>query len=463
MAAEPTTPIALLDGKISVPSELRTAEWARVPQWVRERSFYLAGVQRAEILEGFRKEVRKITEGTASMAESERDLREMLDRVGYTPEPGQEGTIKDLRTSRRMQIALRTNVRLLQGWARKETGLSRGAQIAFPAWELVRFINKINKRDWQGRWRRAGGELTKDGRMIALKTDGIWLVLGSLFPDSLGVDYPPFAWGSGMGWEGVSRAEAKRLGILPDGWKPPEREPVGSPNENLSIVPKVTEPEIRSEMEDHLKGLAKWEGKRLIFTDPNGTRPFTGEQLAEVWGKGMPEMFQDMPAGGLLQQDALVRWLGDHEEFREQFGTDSWDDLLRLKGRIVSKPVERLWRGMAMPTEKLDDFLRGAVKTYTTRAEFPLESWTDSQAAAQTYARAGGKGWSVILEVSNPQGASDFSALARALANKVEKKPQPPLVTESEWVYATGRSFRVIRSKKDTETRTVHITLEELP
>ena len=280
MAEEQTTPWALLDGKVSVPSEMRTAEWARVPQWIRERSFYMAGVHRAEILEEFRKEARKIAEGTASMAESERDLREMLERVGYEPEPGQEGTIKDLRTVRRMQVALRTNVQLLQGWSQKERGLRRGAQIAFPAWELVRFESRKRERQWKDRWQRVGGTLV-EGRIIALKTDLLWLMLGSRFPDSLGVDYPPFAWGSGMGWKAVSRAEAKRLGVLPEGWQPPAATPVSSPNENLSVVPKVAEPELRDELAGNMKGLAKWEGERLVFTDPNGTRPYKPEDLAD--------------------------------------------------------------------------------------------------------------------------------------------------------------------------------------
>ena len=56
--------------------------------------------------------------------------------------------------------------------------------------------------------------------MIALKDSPIWAALGSGiggFDDVLGVSMPPFAYGSGLAWRAVARAEAEPLGILADG------------------------------------------------------------------------------------------------------------------------------------------------------------------------------------------------------------------------------------------------------
>lgn len=454
----------LMDGKLSIPSELRTAEWAMLPQWLRERAFYMAGVSEAEILQKFRDQAAKIAQGEASVEESRKQLEQFLTGIGYAPKPGQEGTIKDLTSLRRIQVSLRTNVDLLQGWGQKERGKKTGAMTAFPAWELIRVMPRNTPRNnpaWDARFVLCGGVI-REGRMIAMKDSPVWLELGN-FSDGLGVDYPPFAWGSGMGWKAIGFREAKSLGVIPDGWKPPASKPVSSSNETLQCTPQVTERTLRDDLARRMKGLAEWKGDKFIFTDPNGTRPMTGEKLAEIWGRGMPPAFSDLPGGGLMQMDAAIRWLGDHEEFRDANGTNAWDDLLRLAGRLISSPVERLWRGMAMPTEKLDEFLRDFAKTYTTRASFPLESWTDSAAAAAAYARTGGKGWSVILDVVNPAGAADFSALSRAFSKQVSKQPSPPLATESEWVYPTGRGFKVIKITKDTASRTVHLTLEEQP
>lgn len=299
-------------------------------------------------------------------------------------------------------------------------------------------------------------------KKIALKDSLVWQELGN-FEDGLHVDYPPFAWGSGMGWQSVPFREAKRLGVIPEGWMPPPRVPVSSPNSTLESTPKISDRALRDELARRMKGLAEWQADKFVFTDPNGTRPMTGEKLVETWNKGMPESFHDLPGNGLMQKDAVVRWLGDHEEFREENDKNAWEDLLRLAGRIASRPVERLWRGLTMSADKLDEFLRLNETTYATRAQFPLESWTDSAAAATTYARTGGKGWSVIVTVENPRLAADFSPLARAFSSKVSKQPSPPLVTESEWVYTTGRKFKVLRITRDSATRSVRMEVEELP
>ena len=51
--------------------------------------------------------------------------------------------------------------------------------------------------------------------MIAFKGDPVWGELGSSdnFQDALGVDHPPFAFLSGMGWREMSTAESEALGV----------------------------------------------------------------------------------------------------------------------------------------------------------------------------------------------------------------------------------------------------------
>jgi hypothetical protein len=62
---------------------------------------------------------------------------------------------------------------------------------------------------------QAGGTLY-NGRMIALKRAEIWDVIGdpAFFPDALGVDHPPFAFSSGMGWQQIDEEECLALGVL---------------------------------------------------------------------------------------------------------------------------------------------------------------------------------------------------------------------------------------------------------
>jgi len=53
--------------------------------------------------------------------------------------------------------------------------------------------------------------------MVARKDSGIWQALGDGaggFSDTLGNSYPPFAFGSGLGWDQLDRAESIRLGAI---------------------------------------------------------------------------------------------------------------------------------------------------------------------------------------------------------------------------------------------------------
>jgi len=330
--------------KESVPAELRTAEWERAGQWVKERAFFSAAVTETEILDEFRQWAQKVVEGSTDESTARVQLQLFLDRVGYKPEAGQEGTIKDLRSLRRLTVMLRTNRQLAQGYAEKVRGFGPGAIRLYPAWELVRLgpVPQV-PRDWRARWLKVGGTLTPDGRMIALKQDLIWAELGSreAFEDALNVDYPPFAWQSGMGWMPVKFQEVKALGML-EGWRPPETKPLASPNESLEVKPRIQSGVLRHALAEKLQGLAEWRGDTLVFTDPNGTRKLTQQEAAKVITAKLPDGFADNH-----QARAAKLWLENaakHIKFKK--GRDILDDFSRLLERIEPLPADQpVYRG----------------------------------------------------------------------------------------------------------------------
>jgi hypothetical protein len=120
--------------------------------------------------------------------------------------------LQDLRSFRRRDLIVRTQRDLMQGAGQQQRGMRPEYLAEYPAWELVRVQAVAVPRDWPSRWAIAGG---KPGRMIALKGDPVWGELGSYdnFKDALGVDHPPFAFNSGMGWREVSADEVATLGI----------------------------------------------------------------------------------------------------------------------------------------------------------------------------------------------------------------------------------------------------------
>lgn len=466
----------LAGGKTSIPAELRTAEWAMMPQWLRERAFYMAGVAHAETLDEFRAEAEKIANGESSIPEAEKRLGIFLDKSGYQPLPGQEGTIKDLRSWRRMRVALRTNVELLQGWGQKNRGMTRGAVMASPAWELVRVSPRQVPRDWLARFTLSGG-IVRGGRMFALKTSKVWAELGN-FPDGLGVDYPPFAWGSGMGWRAVGFREAVKLGLIPDGWKPPPREPLASPNENLQTTPRISDRPLRAELARRMQGLAEWQGDKLVFTDPNGTRPATPEALAKLWKTELPETFADLPGNGQTQRESFLQWVAEHgfywnegSETTRLGRTNVWEDFQRVLKRLVPNGREKqeLFRALTWNSnEKFSEFMAGVRRDgYAARPETPAESWTASMQSARKY--LGTERYTVLLRLPDGHGAGrDIAPLVRAFQSELRRREVPEgklAVTDDEIVLPSWAGLRVKTIGKPQDTRTgksVEIILEEV-
>lgn len=341
-------PLDLLTAKSLLPTELRTGELARLDQWTRERSFYMATVTQAEILQEMRGMAARAARGEAGEYELRKEWEAYLEKIGYQPLPGQAGTIKDLRSLRRFNVALRTNLRLMRGWALKENGRSRGELLSAPGWELVRIRDAKVPREWLDRFTEVGGEI-KEGRMIAPKLDDVWQSLGNraFFDDALGVDYPPFAWSSGMSWKPVYASEMERLGYL----TPAEIKelaktfgPVAmsSPNESLQTTPMITDKDLRDEVAEQLAGLARWVDDKLVFTDPNGTRPVRPDDLHSIWSTPLPKKFrtEEHPTG-LFQRDAVLDFGDDPESFAKRPATDAWDDLARAVGRVTNDEQRR--------------------------------------------------------------------------------------------------------------------------
>jgi hypothetical protein len=96
----------------------------------------------------------------------------------------------------------------------------------FPALQFRRVYRRKTSRDWPSRWiaaAHASGDNKAEqifqdtGKMIALKSSGIWQALGdgvSGYEDALGTPFPPFAFDSGFDVDEVPRSKCEKLGLL---------------------------------------------------------------------------------------------------------------------------------------------------------------------------------------------------------------------------------------------------------
>ncbi len=343
-----------IDLKISVPSEMRTREWDRVSAWCRERAFFMASVANAEVLDEFRRTVRQATEGRMSAGEARDRLRRYLQDAGYRAAEGLQGTIKDLATEQRMNVALQTNTTMAREWARRQQAL---ADAAHPGWELYRAKAAVSPRDWPTRWQQAaeavGWEgVARSGAMIALVTSPIWRRLSAF-----GQPYPPFDWGSKMRTRPVDYRTCEQLGLVgAEAEAAAEEAPAEeSFNAHVEVTPRVHERALMEELERQLQGVAHREGDKLVLNDANGTRPVTWREAGDVIAGEMSEAAE---AAGLEQRQkrAAEIWCGDssamrgpvqtvketneygEEEERSVVSLDEREDMSRLVERIV--PVE---------------------------------------------------------------------------------------------------------------------------
>jgi hypothetical protein len=249
-------------------SELRTA----LAEDIRARSVFVSRASNVVFLSKVKELVERLAAGEIDQASAREVLKQTLQAIGYTPEggfpevepgevpPALADTLQDIGSTRRLDLILDTQVQLVRGRGKQLRGMQEAVFNYMPAWELWRWKETDVPRDWQARWVVAGGTLTSDGRMIAFKGDPIWGELGSSanFDDALDVDFPPFAFNSGMGWQPVEKSDCKKLGITgPNGetadeWVKMEHkfllDDPGLPAPQVSM--RGTDPELVSSLEE---------------------------------------------------------------------------------------------------------------------------------------------------------------------------------------------------------------------
>jgi hypothetical protein len=229
--------IADLVRKQAMPTNLGSAELRQLSSAVKRQSLFSARTTLVDYLDKIKTSVTSIinpqqvaregaeftvTEGL-NPATARAALRTKLKELGYSAPPGEVGTIKDLSSDARINLVIKTNTELAQGAGRFIQANDPDVLDGFPAQELVRYDQKDQPRDWEARWRSAAAvandpsaaaALGLHGRMVALKSSGIWQALGDYGDDGLGNPFPPFAFNSGMWVESVAREEAIDLGLI---------------------------------------------------------------------------------------------------------------------------------------------------------------------------------------------------------------------------------------------------------
>jgi hypothetical protein len=229
----------------TMPTTLSTAQIQQLDADIQRGSLYSARTTLRGYLERIRETITTIldpksgsrvredgtpiTEGM-NMADARLALKRELQALNYQPDPDKRGTIQDLSSDRRIELVVRTNTEISQGYGQWVQGQDPAVLDAFPAQELYRAGSPKVARNWKHRWRAAAGAvgdtdairiLSETGKLIARKDSPIWQALGDGLgltadegDDALHNPYPPFAFNSSMDVRDVDRTTAVDLGLV---------------------------------------------------------------------------------------------------------------------------------------------------------------------------------------------------------------------------------------------------------
>ena len=436
---------AYLKRKQDVPTNLTSREMAELDYQIRERAFWSATVNNAKVVNAMHKACNDYAAGKLSMSDARLAMQRALNSTGYKPADGTKGSIRDLNSFRRQDLILRTNLEMAQGYARFAE--AQEDLDLYPCFELIRIRQSRQPRDWTSRWQAAGGKLY-NGRMIAEVNSPIWTEI-SRFKQP----YPPFDFNSGMGLRDVSRKEAVESGVIDaDNFAQPQELP--SMNENLETEIPGANDALKKDISERMKGLAKWDGDKLVFTDPNGTKPYSATEIVDVLNKPLPDNFYGDGKSPYHQRDALAEWSENSNYIKHHTTSDKAYHFGRLLKRIL--PMESdtpIYRGMSWNTkypkqkEAYDSFMEQVDKGYFERATFESYS-TDAGMVLDKYMTRPTKVFITVVKHGN----------AKYIGKLVERYFDTN-AEEMEVLFSKGGKMKIL--KKEVRGDTLYLTVEE--
>ena len=203
--------------KTLLPTGLSSKQLSEIRPEILERARFSSKVRLAGHLSIIDDGTHDLSAGKIDLATARLRVKQFLKSTGYVPPEEKRGGLEDFSSDRRIDLQLLTTTQQAQGYGWWKQGQDQDILFAFPATEFLRVESREKPReDWPERWNAARAATTADGAtdsrtgvMVALKGHPIWIEL-----NRFKVEYEPFDFGSGMGTEDRSRADAIKLGLL---------------------------------------------------------------------------------------------------------------------------------------------------------------------------------------------------------------------------------------------------------
>lgn len=265
----------ILRKSVVTQGRMSSTDWDLMDAAIKERAFVSSRVESVRFLDVCRSRIADLLENSrdadGALVSRARVVSDIMHAARDAGIARGTASLKDPGSYARANVIVDTNAGMAAGYVQAELANSHGARMAFPAQELLRFEDRERPRDWKSRWIAAGGKLYGD-RMIALKGDPIWINISRF-----GQPYPPFDFNSGMGVEDVSYDEAVELGVIQEGYEPPEKSPLVEFNEKLETSMEVPGPD-----SERIKDMQQIFGDQIQYNPHTKKMYFDGAMIHDV-------------------------------------------------------------------------------------------------------------------------------------------------------------------------------------
>ncbi len=384
-----------------------------------ERSFVMATVEDARILDANKSVASDIVAGKIDEREGRNRLRQFYDSIGYNASSDEQGSIKDLRSVQRMKATIDTNVALARGWKTVED--SKGS-VTYPALELYRQKMAAAPRDWSSRWAEAyaevGGEGASQSEWIALTSSPIWSALSRF-----NQPHPPFDYGSKMWVKRVALDKCVELGLIASPSSPEGKqqlttikdERMDSLNADVEMSLPLENTELIGQVDQALEGLASRVGDKVVMADVNGTRRYTSEDLGRVLTTPNKA---EVPT---LQREAAESWLTRPASLNSPETAEDYQhrgDMARAIERITPAPRGTvLSRGVSFESEDdYDAFITlVAARGLMAAADNIATAFIANENEAREYASQGE--YQVLIKTDDAASMRPMAGLYEAIAS----------------------------------------------
>ncbi|MDB6108259.1 MAG: hypothetical protein JWR69_9, partial [Pedosphaera sp.] len=121
-----------------MPTNLGSAELQQLGRDVINNSFFSARNTLTDLLEVEKAKVLQLTQGEIDIASARLEVKQMAARLGYEPDEDKRGGLQDLSSTPRVNLVLKTNQQIAQGYAYDRQGQTEAILDEWPAQELFR-------------------------------------------------------------------------------------------------------------------------------------------------------------------------------------------------------------------------------------------------------------------------------------------------------------------------------------